>query len=121
MATRCQVELFTRMIDGRERRHKGLFGPHACFLTLQPPPLQFENSNEVGVFANLTNAYCIVALGGAENFYRCAAGGGGKRWRAGKRACAALQLFAVCTNCSYYNPIAFGAACLRQIWRITFP
>ncbi|GAX80936.1 hypothetical protein CEUSTIGMA_g8371.t1 [Chlamydomonas eustigma] len=30
---------------------------------------QFENSNDVGVFANLTNAYCIVALGGAENFY----------------------------------------------------
>ena len=30
---------------------------------------QFENSNEVGVFAKLTNAYAIVALGGAENFY----------------------------------------------------
>lgn len=31
---------------------------------------QFENSNEVGVFAKLTNAYCLVALGGSENFYR---------------------------------------------------
>jgi len=30
---------------------------------------QFENSNDVGVFAKLTNAYAIVALGGAENFY----------------------------------------------------
>jgi translation initiation factor 6 len=30
---------------------------------------QFENSNDVGVFAKLTNAYSIVALGGAENFY----------------------------------------------------
>lgn len=30
---------------------------------------QFENSNEVGVFAKLTNAYCLVALGAAENFY----------------------------------------------------
>ncbi|GIL75611.1 hypothetical protein Vretimale_15137 [Volvox reticuliferus] len=30
---------------------------------------QFENSNDVGVFAKLTNAYCICALGGAENFY----------------------------------------------------
>lgn len=30
---------------------------------------QFENSNDVGVFSKLTNAYCIVALGGAENFY----------------------------------------------------
>lgn len=30
---------------------------------------QFENSNEVGVFAKLTNSYCIVALGGSQNFY----------------------------------------------------
>lgn len=30
---------------------------------------QFENSNEVGVFAKLTNAYALVALGGSENFY----------------------------------------------------
>jgi hypothetical protein len=33
---------------------------------------QFENSNEVGVFATLTNAYAIVAVGASENFYRCA-------------------------------------------------
>ncbi len=32
---------------------------------------QFENSNEIGVFAMLTNAYCLVAIGGTENFYRC--------------------------------------------------
>lgn len=32
--------------------------------------LQFENNNEVGVFANLTSAYALVALGGSENFYR---------------------------------------------------
>ena len=31
--------------------------------------LQFENSNEVGVFANLTNSYCLVAIGASENFY----------------------------------------------------
>jgi len=30
---------------------------------------QFENSSDVGVFACLTNSYCIVALGGSENFY----------------------------------------------------
>ena len=30
---------------------------------------QFENSNEVGVFANLTNGYALVAIGGSENFY----------------------------------------------------
>ncbi|KAG0364164.1 Eukaryotic translation initiation factor 6, partial [Gamsiella multidivaricata] len=30
---------------------------------------QFENNNEIGVFAMLTNSYCLVALGGSENFY----------------------------------------------------
>ena len=30
---------------------------------------QFENSNEVGVFSKLTNAYCLVSIGGSENFY----------------------------------------------------
>jgi len=30
---------------------------------------QFENSNEIGVFAKLTNGYCLVAVGGNENFY----------------------------------------------------
>ncbi|CAG8793740.1 28575_t:CDS:2, partial [Racocetra persica] len=30
---------------------------------------QFENSNEIGVFSRLTNSYCLVALGGSENFY----------------------------------------------------
>ncbi|CAH1793367.1 unnamed protein product [Owenia fusiformis] len=30
---------------------------------------QFEGNNEVGVFAKLTNSYCLVAMGGSENFY----------------------------------------------------
>ncbi len=30
---------------------------------------QFENSNDVGVFSMLTNKYCLVAVGGSENFY----------------------------------------------------
>ncbi|KAI9500484.1 Eukaryotic translation initiation factor 6 [Coemansia spiralis] len=30
---------------------------------------QFENSNEIGVFSKLTNSYCLVSLGGSENFY----------------------------------------------------
>lgn len=30
---------------------------------------QFENNNEIGVFARLTNAYCLVCVGGSENFY----------------------------------------------------
>lgn len=29
---------------------------------------QFENSSEIGVFARLTNAYCLVAYGGSDNF-----------------------------------------------------
>lgn len=29
----------------------------------------FENSNEVGVFATLTNSYALVATGASENFY----------------------------------------------------
>lgn len=29
----------------------------------------FENSNEIGCFAKLTNSYCMVASGGSENFY----------------------------------------------------
>ncbi|KAF5445779.1 hypothetical protein F2P56_034804 [Juglans regia] len=31
--------------------------------------LQFENSCDMGVFSKLTNAYCLVAIGGFENFY----------------------------------------------------
>ena len=27
-------------------------------------------SNDIGVFGTLTNAYCITAIGGSENFYR---------------------------------------------------
>ncbi|PWN88680.1 translation initiation factor 6 [Acaromyces ingoldii] len=29
----------------------------------------FENSSEIGVFCRLTNAYCLVAIGGSTNFY----------------------------------------------------
>jgi len=30
--------------------------------------VQFENSSEIGVFAKLTNAYCLLAYGGSEHF-----------------------------------------------------
>ncbi|CAH1992288.1 unnamed protein product [Acanthoscelides obtectus] len=30
---------------------------------------QFENNNEIGCFAKLTNAYCLVGIGGSEDFY----------------------------------------------------
>ncbi|XP_066311008.1 eukaryotic translation initiation factor 6-like [Miscanthus floridulus] len=33
--------------------------------------VKFENSCEVGVFARLTNAYCLVPAGASEGFYRC--------------------------------------------------
>lgn len=29
----------------------------------------FENSNDIGCFAKLTNSYCLVSTGGSENFY----------------------------------------------------
>jgi len=31
--------------------------------------ISFENSSEVGVFAKLTNKYCLCSSGGSENFY----------------------------------------------------
>lgn len=31
--------------------------------------VQFENSCDIGSFAMLTNAYCLVSSGGSENFY----------------------------------------------------
>jgi len=30
---------------------------------------QFENNSDIGVFAKLTNSYCLVAVGGSANFY----------------------------------------------------
>lgn len=31
---------------------------------------QFENSNDIGVFTKLTNTYCLVGIGAAQNYYR---------------------------------------------------
>ena len=31
--------------------------------------IQFENCSEIGVFAKLTNSYCLVSSAGTENFY----------------------------------------------------
>lgn len=31
--------------------------------------VHFEGNNEIGVFSALTNAYCLVAIGGSQNFY----------------------------------------------------
>lgn len=39
------------------------------WLCIMATRTQFENSSDVGVFSKLTNAYCLVAIGGSENFY----------------------------------------------------
>jgi len=31
--------------------------------------VQYENTNEVGVFSKLTNSFALVSIGGSENFY----------------------------------------------------
>uniref|UniRef100_A0A0K0DBB7 Eukaryotic translation initiation factor 6 n=1 Tax=Angiostrongylus cantonensis TaxID=6313 RepID=A0A0K0DBB7_ANGCA len=31
--------------------------------------MDYEGSNDVGVFCNLTNSYCLVGIGGTQNFY----------------------------------------------------
>ena len=31
--------------------------------------LQFENHSDIGVFAKLTNSYCLAAIQGSTNFY----------------------------------------------------
>lgn len=40
-----------------------------CNSAIMAVRVQFENNNEVGVFSKLTNSYCLVAIGGSENFY----------------------------------------------------
>ncbi|CCG84047.1 protein of unknown function [Taphrina deformans PYCC 5710] len=36
---------------------------------LDYPHTAVKSSNEIGVFSKLTNSYCLVAIGGSENFY----------------------------------------------------
>jgi hypothetical protein len=50
-------------------QHTGSSSADILLCCTSPCCLQFENSNDVGVFAQLTNAYAMIALGGAENFY----------------------------------------------------
>ncbi|XP_014311976.1 eukaryotic translation initiation factor 6 isoform X2 [Myotis lucifugus] len=44
----------------------------------------FENNCEIGCFAKLTNTYCLVAIGGSENFYRCDGSPPACGWVAGR-------------------------------------
>lgn len=39
------------------------------FFEIMAYRVQFEGNNDIGVFAKLTNAYCLVGIGGSENFY----------------------------------------------------
>ena len=32
--------------------------------------VDYEGSNDVGVFCRLTNSYCLVGVGATQNFYR---------------------------------------------------
>ncbi|KAI8541033.1 hypothetical protein RHMOL_Rhmol08G0031000 [Rhododendron molle] len=45
------------------------FARSADCLIVMATRLQFENSCDIGVFSKLTNAYCLVAIGGSESFY----------------------------------------------------
>jgi hypothetical protein len=44
-------------------------GGHTNCNFIMASRLQFENSNEIGVFAKLTNSYALTCIGGSENFY----------------------------------------------------
>ncbi|KAL8456234.1 hypothetical protein ACS0TY_034449 [Phlomoides rotata] len=47
-----------------------VFAPHLAPSSLtMATRLQYENNCDIGVFSKLTNAYCLVAIGGSENFY----------------------------------------------------
>ncbi|CAI8593483.1 unnamed protein product [Vicia faba] len=39
------------------------------FPSVMATRLQFENNCDIGAFSKLTNAYCMVAIGGSEGFY----------------------------------------------------
>ena len=38
-------------------------------ITYRHTGVQFENSSDIGVFAKLTNSYCLAAIQGSTNFY----------------------------------------------------
>uniref|UniRef100_A0A5S6QJL3 Eukaryotic translation initiation factor 6 n=1 Tax=Trichuris muris TaxID=70415 RepID=A0A5S6QJL3_TRIMR len=42
---------------------------YCCSRDLMALRVQYENSKDVGVFARLTNSYCLVGIGGCANFY----------------------------------------------------
>lgn len=59
----------------------------------------FEKNNEIGCFAKLTNTYCLVAIGGSENFYR---------W-------VRRRKMIVCTHLMYNMRTCHTLHCLTQV------
>ena len=57
--------MFSALSPGPRRR------PDRVVTQLQPmaQKVQCENSNDIGVFAKLTNSYCLTGIGGSQNFY----------------------------------------------------
>src|ERR1700733_15059587 len=45
---------------------QSIYHTHSLFF---PEGLQFENHSDIGVFAKLTNSYCLAAIQGSTNFY----------------------------------------------------
>ena len=61
----------SKLLFCRRLSHRPIFeNPNTIQNFPQATRCQFENSNDIGVFSKLTSAYCLVALGGSENFYR---------------------------------------------------
>ena len=72
----CKWLLITSLIQTNDKREPSLFS-HTTGSTPEPRGemndfenrVQYENSNDIGVFSKLTNGYCLVAAGGSYNFY----------------------------------------------------
>ncbi|KAK8950157.1 Eukaryotic translation initiation factor 6-2 [Platanthera guangdongensis] len=83
MVLRLRVALhFIRLSVHKVRIHITCFKLEHSPMTLKSPLLfgcaramamtrhKFEKCCDIGIFSKLTNAYCLVTIGGSENFYR---------------------------------------------------
>uniref|UniRef100_A0A3P9JY68 Eukaryotic translation initiation factor 6 n=2 Tax=Oryzias latipes TaxID=8090 RepID=A0A3P9JY68_ORYLA len=53
----------------KEVKSAAFGGSSSSYCLIMAVRASFEKNNEVGCFAKLTNTYCLVAIGGSENFY----------------------------------------------------
>ncbi|KHN24459.1 Eukaryotic translation initiation factor 6-2, partial [Glycine soja] len=70
--TATELSVIESVFKLREAQHNLQFdylGQRFLSFSIMATRLQFENNCEVGVFSKLTNAYCLVAIGGSESFY----------------------------------------------------